>query len=71
MTRRLGAIKVETWVLEFEVGKVEEEVGIKEKDGFVPLYKGDEYRNASSWALKLAYSQGIMPTERLDYPRPY
>ena len=44
MTRRLGAIKVETWVLELEVEKVEEGAGVGEKDGSVPLYKGDEYR---------------------------
>jgi len=30
------------------VGKVEEELGVGEKDGSVPLYKGDEYENASS-----------------------
>ena len=42
MTGRLVAIKI--WVLELEVGKVEEEAGVEEKDGFVPLYKGDEYQ---------------------------
>ena len=35
--------EIESWVLEPEVGKVEEEVGVGEKDGSVPLYKGDEY----------------------------
>ena len=42
MTGRLIAIK--TWVLELEVGKVEEEAGVEEKDGYVPLYKGGEYQ---------------------------
>jgi hypothetical protein len=35
-------------VLELEVGKDEERESVEEKDGSVPLYKGDEYQNASS-----------------------
>ena len=44
MTGRLVAIKFETWVPELEVGKVEEEAGVEDKDGSVPLYKGGEYQ---------------------------
>ena len=36
--------EIETWALELEAGKAEEEVGVGEKAGFVTLYKGDEYR---------------------------
>ena len=36
--------EIESWELEPEVGKAEEEIGVGEKDGYVPLYKGDEYR---------------------------
>ena len=36
--------EIETWALELGAGKAEEEVGMGEKDGYVPLYKGDEYR---------------------------
>ena len=36
--------EIESWVLEPEVWKVEEEVGVGEKDRSVPLYKGEEYR---------------------------
>ena len=39
-----GLIAIRTWALELEVGKVEEEAGVEEKDGFVPLYKGGEYQ---------------------------
>ena len=35
---------IETWVLELEVGKGEEEASVEEKGGSVPLYKGCEYR---------------------------
>ena len=35
---------IETWVLELEVGEVEEETSVEEKYGPVPLYKGCEYR---------------------------
>ena len=41
MTERL--VEIKTWVLELEVGKVEEEAGVGEKAGSVPLYKGGEY----------------------------
>ena len=61
---------IETRVLELEVGKAEEGASAEEKGGYVPLYKGCEYQNASSRALKHAYSQGIIPKRRLDYPRP-
>ena len=36
--------EIETWALGLEAGKAEEEVGVGEKDGSVPLYKGDEYQ---------------------------
>ena len=45
ITKGLVAMKeIETWALELEVGKAEEEVGVGEKDMPIPLYKGDEYR---------------------------
>ena len=31
---------IETWVLELEVAKAEEEASVEERDGSAPLYKG-------------------------------
>ena len=42
MTEKLVAIK--TWVLELKDGRVEEEAGVEERDGSMPLYKGGEYQ---------------------------
>ena len=36
--------EIETWAWELKAGKAEDEIGVGEKDGSVPLYKGDEYR---------------------------
>ena len=35
--------EIETWELELGAGKAEEEIGVGDKDGSVPLYKGEEY----------------------------
>ena len=34
---------IETWVLELEVVRVEEEASMEKEDESVPLYKGREY----------------------------
>ena len=36
--------EIETWAWELKAGKAEDEIGVGEKDGSVPLYKGKEYR---------------------------
>ena len=39
---------IETWELELEVAKAEEEASVEERDGSAPLYTGREYLNAYS-----------------------
>ena len=54
---------IETWVLELEVARVEEEASVKEKDGSVPLYKGREYRTSPPRPQNLPIPKELYPND--------
>ena len=53
----------ETRVLELEVARVQEEASVKEEDGYVPLYKGREYRTSPPGPQNLLIPKELCPRD--------
>ena len=54
---------IETWVLELEVVKAEEEASVEERDGYAPLYKGCEYRTPPPGPSNLPIPKELYPRD--------